>query len=246
MKVRVRSLNYRFWTVKFFFRTMSVVKSYEEACGLAKALDVLGERWTLLVIRQLMFGPQRFTDLESGLPGVPPSLLSSRLRELGDAGLVGKRTLLPPAASTVYELTEAGRELEGPIVSLARWGARFGPPVTEEDIFNPQCMALGLRWLFRPEAAKHVRATYELRAFGNVVSAVVSRGRIDVTVGPAAAPDLTIEVLDRAVGRAMSTGRMPASDGKMSEQVRLEGREEAIEDFLKIFAMDPLPAHART
>jgi DNA-binding HxlR family transcriptional regulator len=222
------------------------MKSYEEACGLAKALDVLGERWTLLVVRQLMFGPQRFTDLQTGLPGVPPSLLSSRLKELGEAGIVGKRTLPPPAASTVYELTDAGRELEGPVISLARWGARFGPPVTEEDIFNPQCMALGLRWLFRPEAARHIHATYELRAFGNVVSALVDRGRIEVEVGPADDPDLVIEVFDRAVGRAMSTGRMPAPDARMSEQVRLEGSEDALEDFLRIFAMDPLPAHAGT
>lgn len=220
------------------------MKSYEEACGLAKALDVLGERWTLLVIRQLMFGPQRFTDLEDGLPGVPPSLLSSRLRELGDAGIVGKRTLPPPAASTVYELTDAGRELEGPIISLARWGARFGPPVNEEDVFNPQCMALGLRWLFRPEAARHVRATYEVRAMGNVVSAVVNRGRIEVTTGPANHPDLVIEVLDRAAGRAMSTGQLPAPDARMSEHVRLEGDPQALDDFLRIFAMDPVPVPA--
>jgi hypothetical protein len=94
-------------------------------------------------------------------------------------------------------------------------------------------MALGLRWLFRPEVAKHVRATYELRAFGNVVSAVVDRGRIDVSVGPADAPDLATEVLDRAVARAMSTEGMPASDAKMSEHVVLEGSEDALEDFLK-------------
>ena len=220
------------------------MKSYEEACGLAKALDVIGERWTLLIVRQLMFGPQRFTDLETGLPGVPPSLLSSRLRELGDAGIVGKRTLPPPAASAVYELTDAGHSLDGSLIALARWGARFGPPVTQEDIFNPQCMALGLRWAFRPEAARHVRATYELRAFGNVVSAAVDHGSVEVVTGPALAPDLIIEVLDREVGRAMSTGRLPASDAKLSQQLRLEGNEDALEDFVRIFAMDPAPSSA--
>lgn len=219
------------------------MKSYEEACGLAKALDVLGERWTLLIVRQLMFGPQRFTDLETGLPGVPPSLLSGRLKELGEAGIVGKRTLPPPAASTVYELTNAGHELEEPIVSLARWGARFGPPVTEGDVVNPQCMALGLRWLFRPEAAREVQATYEVRAMGNVVSAIVNRGRIEVAVGPAEHPDLVVEVFDRAAGRAMSTGHMPTPDAKMGH-ARLEGDQAALEDFQRIFAMDPLPAHA--
>lgn len=222
------------------------MKSYEEACGLAKALDLLGERWTLLVVRQLMFGPQRFTDLEVGLPGVPPSLLSSRLKELGDADIVVKRTLPPPAASTVYELTQAGRELEGSVISLARWGARFGPPVTEEDVFNPQCMALGLRWLFQPERARHVHATYELRAMGNVVSAVVDRGLIEVTVGPADDPDLVIEVLDRAAGRAMSTGRMAAPDARMSDHLRIEGDQVALQDFLRIFAMDPQPADVAT
>jgi DNA-binding HxlR family transcriptional regulator len=220
------------------------MKSYEEACGLAKALDVIGERWTLLIVRQLMFGPQRFTDLEKGLPGVPLSLLSSRLKELGDAGIVGKRTLPPPAASAVYELTDAGHALEGSLITLARWGARFGPPVTQEDIFNPQCMALGLRWIFRPEAARDVRATYELRAFGNVVSATVDRGSVEVATGPADAPDLIIEVLDREVGQAMSTGRLPASDAKMTQRLRLEGNEDALEDFVKIFAMDPAPTAA--
>jgi hypothetical protein len=193
-----------------------------------------------------MFGPQRFTDLETGLPGVPPSLLSSRLKELGDAGIIGRRTLPPPAGSAVYELTEAGHALKGSLISLARWGARFGPPVTQEDIFNPQCMALGLRWIFRPEAAREVRATYELRAFGNVVSAAVDHGSVHVTTGPAEAPDLIIEVLDREVGRAMSTGRLPASDVRMSQRVRLEGDEDALEAFMQIFAMDPAPAPAAT
>lgn len=132
------------------------------------------------------------------------------------------------------------------MISLARWGGHFGPPVTEEDFVNPQCMALGLRWIFRPEAARHVRATYELRALGNVVSAVVNRGRIEVAVGPANDPDLVIEVLDRSIGRAMATGRMPAPDVRANEQVRLEGREDALEDFLRIFAMNPVPAHAAT
>jgi DNA-binding HxlR family transcriptional regulator len=222
------------------------MKSYEEACGLAKALDLLGERWTLLVIRQLMFGPQRFTDLEAGLPGVPTSLLSSRLKELGEARVIERRTLPPPAASTVYELTEAGRELEGSIVQLARWGGRFGRPVSEEDAFNPQCMALGLLWLFRPDAARAVRATYEVRAFGNVVSVVVNRGRVDVRVGPADRPDLVIEVLDRAAGQAMTTGRLPATDARMSDQVRIQGPDEALQDFMRIFAMEPVPAHAGT
>ena len=222
------------------------MKSYEEACGLAKALDLLGERWTLLVIRQLMFGPQRFTDLEGGLPGVPTSLLSNRLKELSEAGIIEKRILPPPAASTVYELTEAGRELEDSIVSLARWGGRFGSPVGKHDVFNPQCMALGLLWLFRPAEARNIKATYEVRAFGNIVSAVVDRGEIRVATGPADRPDLVVEVLDRAVGQAMSTGQLPASDAMTSDQARIHGTEEALRDFMRIFARDPAPEPAGT
>src|SRR3954447_23283874 len=103
---------------------MPIRRSYAQACGTAFALDLVGDRWALLVVRELILGPKRFTDLRDGLPGIGPNVLSQRLKELEDSGVLRRRTLPPPVGSTVYELTEWGRELDEVVIRLARWGAR--------------------------------------------------------------------------------------------------------------------------
>src|ERR1700759_3416728 len=105
---------------------MPTIRTYGDACGIARALDVVGERWALLVIRELLLGPQRFTDLRRAPPGASSNMLTDRLRELESTLVVGRRHLPPPAASTVYELTPSGRELEPIILALGGWGLR-GP-----------------------------------------------------------------------------------------------------------------------
>src|SRR5574338_1433207 len=118
-------------------------KSYNQFCGLAYALDVIGERWTLLIIRELFAGPRRFTDLMGGLPGISTNLLTDRLRDLEQRGLIIKRTLPPPAASTVYELTRLGRGLENTLLAMGKWGSQFVPEHPEHDvILNPNSYAL--------------------------------------------------------------------------------------------------------
>ena len=99
------------------------MRTYNQYCGLARALDLVGERWALLVVRELVLGPKRFTDLQAGLPGIGTNILSARLRELEESGVVARRTLPPPAASAVYELTPYGRELEPAVDALGRRGA---------------------------------------------------------------------------------------------------------------------------
>src|SRR5689334_10593569 len=106
-------------------------KSYNQFCALAYALDLIGERWTMLLIRELLPGPRRFTDLMDGLPGISTNLLTERLRALEDQGLLTKRILPPPAASTVYDLTPVGRALETALIELGRWGSQFLPPSLE-------------------------------------------------------------------------------------------------------------------
>src|SRR3954453_5164333 len=108
---------------------MAGTRTYGDACGVARALDVIGDRWALLVVRELLLGPKRFTDLRAGLPGVGPDVLAQRLRDLEEAGAVERRVLAPPAGSKVYELTDRGRDLEPVILALGRWGsvARFPP-----------------------------------------------------------------------------------------------------------------------
>ena len=107
---------------------MATTRTYGDGCAIARALDVVGERWALLVVRELLLGPKRFTDLRRGLPNASPNVLSERLRELEHAGVVRRRKLAPPAGSRVYELTDWGLELEPLVLSLGRWGARSPAP----------------------------------------------------------------------------------------------------------------------
>lgn len=112
-------------------------KRYEQYCPVAHALDLVGERWALLVVRELMHGPKRYTDLAEHLPGIGTNILASRLRDLEACGIVTKRMLPPPAASRVYELTEYGRGLRAAIRELALWGARsLGPPTADDELFG--------------------------------------------------------------------------------------------------------------
>lgn len=124
---------------------------YEQFCPLARAAEVLGERWTLLIVRELLIGPQRFSDLRRRLPGVSSSVLSSRLRALEERGVVARRALPPPAASTIVELTELGRALRPVVVALAAWGIRLMEPRRPGDHFEPSWLRLGLMILIGPQ-----------------------------------------------------------------------------------------------
>jgi DNA-binding HxlR family transcriptional regulator len=111
-------------------------KRYDQYCPVAHALDLVGERWALLVVRELMHGPKRYTDLADHLPGIGTNILASRLRDLGACGVIAKRRLPPPAASRVYELTDYGRGLRTVMRELALWGARsLGPPMADDELF---------------------------------------------------------------------------------------------------------------
>jgi DNA-binding HxlR family transcriptional regulator len=126
---------------------MAGARSYDDPCGVARALDVVGERWALLVVRELLFGPKRFTDLRAGLPTASQNVLSTRLRELEESGVVRKRKLPPPAAATVYELTERGAELQPVLFHLARWGSRG--PITTTNGLSVDAMVAWTPWCSR-------------------------------------------------------------------------------------------------
>lgn len=113
---------------------MPVQRGYRQACGIARGLDMVGERWALLIVRELLLGPKRFTDLRAGLPGASPNALTDRLHELTRAGVLRRRQLPPPAASWVYELTAWGRELEPVVLALGTWA--LGSPRADEDSFT--------------------------------------------------------------------------------------------------------------
>ena len=162
------------------------MKSYEHYCPVAHALDMIGDRWELLVVRELMQGPRRYTDLAEGLPGIGTNILAARLRDLEAAGVIAKRTLPPPAASKVYELTDYGRELKPVMRELALWGARsLGPPTPEDELF-PGWLVSPIDTILAPLAPK---GRFEFRVGDEVASLV------DGVAHPAPAenPDVVVE-----------------------------------------------------
>lgn len=214
-------------------------RTYDDGCAAAHALDLVGERWALLVVRELLLGPKRFTDLRSGLPNASPNVLSQRLRELEAAGVVRRRKLPPPAASKVYELTEWGAELEPVIIRLGRWGAR-SPSMPRDAGLGVDSLILSLRTMFDPRAAEGLEASYELRLGEETFRAVVAGGRFEILRGGAERPDATIEADPATLTALVYEGRR-LDEALGSGEVKIEGDEEAVERFLVLF---PLPAPA--
>jgi DNA-binding HxlR family transcriptional regulator len=214
-------------------------RTYDDGCAAAHALDLVGERWALLVVRELLLGPKRFTDLRAGLPGASPNVLSQRLRDLEAVGVVRRRRLPPPAASKVYELTEWGEELEPVIVRLGRWGAR-SPSKPRDAALGVDSLILSFRTMFDPQAAEGLEASYELRLGEDRFRAVVADGQFEVIRGNAERPDATIEAEPATLTALVYEGRGLA-EALDSGEVKIQGDEEAVERFLDLF---PLPAPA--
>lgn len=165
---------------------MRMRKSYEQYCPLAHSLDLIGDRWALLVVRELMHGPKRYTDLVDHLPGIGTNILASRLRDLEAAGVVAKRRLPPPAASRVYELTEYGRGLRRALRELALWGARsLGPPTADDELF-PGWLENALDIVLAPFAPP---GRFEFR-IGDEVASLVDG---EAVAGSVEDPDVVVE-----------------------------------------------------
>jgi DNA-binding HxlR family transcriptional regulator len=215
------------------------MRTYCDGCAAAHALDLVGERWALLVVRELLLGPKRFTDLRAGLPGVSPNVLAQRLRELEGVGVVRRRRLPPPAASKVYELTEWGAELEPVIVRLGRWGAR-SPSKPRDAVLGVDSLILSFRTMFDPLAAGSLKATYELRLGEDVFRAVVDEGRFEIVRGYPERPDAIIET-DAGTLAALVYGDRELAEALRSGDMKIEGDESAVARFLTLFTL-PEPA----
>ena len=215
------------------------MRTYCDGCAAAHALDIIGERWALLVVRELLLGPKRFTDLRAGLPAVSPNVLAQRLRELERAGVLRRRKLPPPAASKVYELTEWGMELEPVIVRLGRWGAR-SPSKPRDAALGVDSLVLSFRTMFAPHTAEGLRASYELRLGEDVFVAVVDDGRFEIARGSAEKPDATIETDAATLAALVYEGR-DLAEALSAGEVKIEGDEAAVERFVRLF---PLPEPA--
>jgi DNA-binding HxlR family transcriptional regulator len=208
-------------------------RTYGDRCGIARALDVVGERWALLVVRELLLGPKRFTDLRAGLPGLSPDVLSQRLRELEQAGLVRRRKLAPPAGSRVYELTERGLAIEPILLELGRWGSQI--PLPEGDApFSADSFVLALRTLFDPAAAEGVDVTLELRLGEDGFRSHVADRRLDVARGSAEEPDAVVESSPSALAAVLWHDR-PLAEALRTGDVEIEGSTPAVKRFLGVF-----------
>jgi len=214
---------------------------------MAHALDLVGERWALLIVRELLLGPKRFTDLRAGLPHASTNILSDRLRELEQNAIVRHRKLPPPAASSVYELTEWGRELEPVVTKLGAWGAR-SPLPPESQTIGPDSMVLALGSLFDPDAAGDLLATYALRIGEESFGVEVADGEVHLERGaPEApeAPEATLAFPDAATMAAVLTGQLRLEEATSSGAMRVEGSKQGAKRFLRLFPM-PQPCECAT
>lgn len=211
---------------------------YPQFCAMARAAEVVGERWTLLVLRELSWGPRRFSDLRQHLAGVSPSVLATRLERLAARGVVRRRQLEPPAASAVYELTESGRALGPALEALARWGARFLDAPEPGDQLEPEWVGLGLRALARkgPTPARsyvlRVRGAdreVALRVTGGPEGTAVAAGRGEADVTLCAEP---------LVFLALVSGRMEPGEAIAAGQLSVEGDVEALAALPALFDLD--------
>lgn len=212
---------------------MTSKRKYDDGCAVARALDVVGERWALLVVRELMFNPKRFTDLRVGLPGASPNVLSQRLRELDEAGIVHRRRLPPPAAAWVYELTPRGRELEPVVAALAKWGA-YEPGTPDERPISVDSMMLALRTLYDPT-----------RSDGSVIDLAVSLGEdgfrataspdgLRLAREPVERPDAVIHSDTATLGGVVS-GRRELADALDTGDLVVDGDEAVLVRFMMLF-----------
>jgi DNA-binding HxlR family transcriptional regulator len=167
-------------------------KRYAQWCGLAHALDRVGDRWTLLIVRELLIGPRRYSDLRANLPGIATNLLADRLRELERDGIVERREVPPPTPATVYELTQTGRDLEEAVLALIRWGGRFLPSAPKDDGFRAEWLALALKAVLEPKAASHPEAEVTLSVPDAELWLRIHGGEVSTGIGDVPAADLSV------------------------------------------------------
>jgi DNA-binding HxlR family transcriptional regulator len=207
------------------------MRSYGQYCSVAKALDVVGDRWTLLIVRELLLrGACRYTDLKNGLPGIATNLLSDRIRELESAGLIRREEAPPPVATTLFHLTEAGAELEPVLRAVGQWGVRYMAERADGDEFRVQWFTLPVSLFLRDRTPDRPPASIELRTADQSAVIDVSGGSVSVRPGTATSPDLVIHGEPQLI-LALFSGRRDAAD-LAGRGLRLRGDEAVLRRIL--------------
>ena len=207
-------------------------RTYGDPCGVARALDAVGERWALLVVRELLLGPKRFSALHRGLGAASQNVLAQRLRELEAAGVVRRRRLGPPAGSWVYELTEQGSELEPVLVALGRWGRNR--PMTAEAELSVDALALALQTTFDPVAAGDLEASLDLHVDDDQLELAATGGRLAITRASAKDPDATLRT-DAPTLRELAFRKRRLDDAAAAGDVAIDGDVAALQRLLDAF-----------
>ena len=210
---------------------MSTKRSYHDGCAMAHALNLIGERWALLVVRELLLGPRRFTDLRGAMPGISANVLTQRLTELERFGVLARRKLDPPANAWVYELTTWGQDLEPAILSLGRW-ASGSPSFPVGAQMGPDSLVLALKTAFQPEKADGLEASYELWLGEIPFNLAVKGGSFEAARGEAEAPDAKVRSDPNTIASVVFGGNRL---GKAEEAgaVEIDGSRQAVRALFK-------------
>jgi len=211
-------------------------RTYGQYCGFSRALEVVGERWAMLIVRDLLSGPLRFTDLLNGLPGIPTNILTSRLKELEEAGIIERHAMARASgAGVAYRMTSFGKGLEPAIDALGRWGAQTLAEPRANEVLTQRSIMAALRATFQPKAAKGMTVSFELHVAGFMVGATITRGALNVTPGPLPEADL---VLDPAmVLKPLLSGDLSPSDALKKKLVTLRGDRTLLSTFVQVFSL---------
>jgi DNA-binding HxlR family transcriptional regulator len=200
--------------------------AYGQFCAVARALEVVGERWTLLIVRELLIGPQRYTDLLAGLGGVSPNVLADRMKKLEEFGVVERRKLAPPAASTVYELTPLGTRLGPVIAELIRWGLNFLTDRRPGEIARLDHLLMALRLTANPQATIGLRESYEFHVAEHTFHLTADDGSLSLAPGPAAGAAAVITT-DFETLADIGAGRISGNQARAADRLTLQGDPRA-------------------
>jgi DNA-binding HxlR family transcriptional regulator len=214
-------------------------RTYGQFCGLSRALEIIGERWALLIIRDLLVGPKKVADLQRGLPRMAIDILGTRLNEMERTGVVRRSVSPDETGAAVYELTEWGKELEDIVYRLSRWGTRLLEDPRPEDIVTPDSMVMALRSTFRPEAARGLTANYELRLGEIVIHARIEDGVLSAAEG--AIPDADLVIEPGMVLRSLMAGEIEPAEAIENGSVQLSGDPGLLTRFVDAFRISGPP-----
>ena len=216
---------------------------YQQYCALARTLDVAGDRWTLLIARELVPGPRRFTDLIDGLPGISRKLLTERLRALEQEGIIARRELPPPAARQVYELTDDGRDLAEAMGPLIAWGVRRLGERKPTESFRARWTAVGMAALADRKAAKGVSETYQFLVGDSAFHFTVDDGSIELHDGRAQNPAVVLTT-DEETWADIASGELRFSSATATGALSVAGEPRAVKRLRRIFSRNQMLAQA--